>query len=131
MMAILNSLQRTVKISSIMVILLISSFIFIFDQISKLYVVHISRSFKRLSITVLPGFIYFKMAWNEGINFGLFANSSEMMRIILIIISILICIGILFWAIKQRSLFFIIFCICDNWWCFRKCDRSSNLWSCG
>jgi signal peptidase II len=49
------------------------------------------------------------MAWNEGINFGLFANSSEMMRIILIIISILICIGILFWAIKQRS-FFLLFC---------------------
>ena len=49
------------------------------------------------------------MAWNEGINFGLFANSSDIMRIILIIISILICIGILFWAIKQRSLFLLFY----------------------
>ena len=49
------------------------------------------------------------MAWNEGINFGLFANSSEIMRIILIIVSILICIGIFFWAIKQNSLFLLIF----------------------
>ena len=36
--------------------------------------------------------------------FGLFANSSEIMRIILIIISILICIGIFFWAIKQNNI---------------------------
>ena len=46
------------------------------------------------------------MAWNEGINFGLFANSSEMMRIILIIISILICIGILFWAINKEAFYY-------------------------
>ena len=49
------------------------------------------------------------MAWNEGINFGLFASSSEIMRIILIIVSILICIGIFFWAIKQNSILSLIF----------------------
>ena len=128
MKAIFKFFTKDRKISSVMIILLISSFIFVFDQISKLYVVHFLDLSNRLSITVLPGFIYFKMAWNEGINFGLFANSSDIMRIILIIISILICIGILFWAIKQRS-FFIILCISHNWWCFRKCVRSSNLWS--
>ncbi len=109
MKAIFKFFTKDRKISSVMIILLISSFIFVFDQISKLYVVHFLDLSNRLSITVLPGFIYLKMAWNEGINFGLFANSSDIMRIILIIISILICIGILFWAIKQRSLFLLFY----------------------
>ena len=91
MKAIFKFFKKDRKISSVMTILLISSFIFIIDQISKLYVVHLLDLSNRLSITVLPGFIYFKMAWNEGINFGLFANSSNIMRIILIIISILFC----------------------------------------
>ena len=83
MKAIFKFFTKDRKISSVMIILLISSFIFDFDQISKLYVVHFLDLSNRLSITVLPGFINFKMAWNEGINFGLFANSSEIMRIIL------------------------------------------------
>ena len=79
------------------------------DQLTKFFVVHILDLSGRLSITVISGFINFNMAWNEGINFGLFANSSEIMRIVLIIVSILICIGILFWAIKQRSLFLLFY----------------------
>ena len=98
-----------VNFKPIMVIVLFSSFIFILDQLTKFFVVHILDLSGRLSITVISGFINFKMAWNEGINFGLFANSSEIMRIVLIIVSILICIGIFFWAIKQNSLFLLIF----------------------
>ena len=108
MKAILKFLKEDRKISSVMIILLISSFIFIIDQLSKLYVVHFLDLSNRLSITVITGFIYFKMAWNEGINFGLFANNSEIMRITLVIISVLICIGIFFWAIKQKSFFLLI-----------------------
>ena len=107
-MSIKKYFGTIVKFKPIMVIVLISFFIFILDQLTKFFVVHILDLSGRLSITVISGFINFNMAWNEGINFGLFANSSEIMRIILIIISILICIGILFWAIKQRS-FFLLF----------------------
>ena len=96
------------RTNPIMIIAVISFFIFIVDQLTKFFVVHVLDLSGKLSITVITGFINFKMAWNEGINFGLFANSSEIMRIILIIISILICIGILFWAIKQKS-FFLLF----------------------
>ena len=98
-----------VNFKPIMVIVLFSSFIFILDQLTKFFVVHILDLSGRLSITVISGFINFNMAWNEGINFGLFANSSEIMRIVLIIVSILICIGIFFWAIKQNSLLLLIF----------------------
>ena len=97
------------KITPIIVIVLISSFIFILDQLTKFFVVHILDLSGRLNITVISGFINFNMAWNEGINFGLFANSSEIMRIFLIIISILICMGIFFWAIKQNSILLLLF----------------------
>ena len=97
------------KIKPIILITVISSLIFIVDQLTKFFVVHILDLSDRLSITVISGFIYFRMAWNEGINFGLFANSSEIMRFTLIIISILICIGIFFWAIKQNNIISLIF----------------------
>ena len=96
------------KINQVMIIVIISSFIFILDQLTKYFVVHILNLSDRLSITVISGFINFRMAWNNGINFGLFANSSEIMRIILIVISILICIGIFFWAIKQNNILLLI-----------------------
>ena len=92
------------RTNPIMIIAVISFFIFTVDQLTKFFVVHVLDLSGKLSITVITGFINFKMAWNEGINFGLFANSSELMRIILIVISILICIGIFFWAIKQNNI---------------------------
>ena len=109
MMNIKKYFGRSVNHKQIMMIVLISSLIFILDQLTKFFVVHILDLSGRLSITVISGFINFNMAWNEGINFGLFANSSEIMRIVLIIVSILICIGIFFWAIKQNSLLLLIF----------------------
>ena len=108
MKSLTKYLGKETKIISILIVFFISSSIFIVDQLTKFFVVHVLDLSNKLSITVISGFIYFKMAWNEGINFGLFANSSEIMRIILIIISILICIGIILWAIKQNS-FFVLF----------------------
>ena len=70
------------RTNPIMIIAVISFFIFIVDQLTKFFVVHVLDLSGKLSITVITGFINFKMAWNEGINFGLFANSSEVMRII-------------------------------------------------
>ena len=101
--------DKYAKVKPVILIIIISSFIFILDQLTKFFVVHILDLSGRLSITVISGFINFNMAWNEGINFGLFANSSEIMRIFLIIISILICMGIFFWAIKQNSILLLLF----------------------
>ena len=97
------------KHNPVKMIIIFSLMILLLDQLSKFYVVHILDLSTRLSMTVIPGFIYFKIAWNEGINFGLFANSSNIMRIFLIIISVLISIGILFWGSKQKS-FIILLC---------------------
>ena len=109
-MNIINkNFKKDKKINPYFTILIISSVILIFDQLTKFFVVHIFDLSNRLVITVIPGFIYFKMAWNEGINFGLFANSSNLMRISLIVISIIISLGIFFWALKQKSFLLLVF----------------------
>ena len=48
------------KIKPIMLLTIISSFIFIIDQLTKFFVVHILDLSDRLSITVISGFFLFK-----------------------------------------------------------------------
>ena len=57
--------------------------IFLLDQAIKYWVVHVMDLATRLSIDVLPPVLNLRMAWNHGINFGLFAGDSEATRWIL------------------------------------------------
>ncbi|MGR3373931.1 MAG: signal peptidase II [Pseudooceanicola nanhaiensis] len=75
---------------------------FAVDQLTKLLVVHVLGLRTRGEIDVLPPFLNFRMAWNEGINFGLFPASSDAMKWVLIGIAILISIGVLWWVHKER-----------------------------
>jgi signal peptidase II len=88
---------------SVFLILSYSLIILLLDQVSKIYVVHILDLSNKLSIVAIPGFFNLKMAWNEGINFGLFASGSYSIRIILISISSIICLVLFLWSIKQKS----------------------------
>ena len=86
-------------------ILAYSLTIMILDQASKFYIIHIMDLPNKLSIMVVPGFFNLKMAWNEGINFGLFASGNISRRIALILISTLICLGIFLWVVRKKSHF--------------------------
>ena len=55
-------------------ILSISLGIFLLDQITKFYVVEYLDLKMKLAINVLPPLVNFRMAWNEGINFGMFSD---------------------------------------------------------
>ncbi|MDP6912272.1 MAG: signal peptidase II, partial [Acidimicrobiales bacterium] len=55
-------------------ILIIALFVFMMDQLTKLVVIHYMDLSGLLYIKFLPPIMNFKMAWNEGINFGLFAS---------------------------------------------------------
>ncbi len=46
---------------------------FLLDQLSKFLVVYMLDLDGRQELPVLPPFLQFRMAWNEGINFGLFS----------------------------------------------------------
>ena len=70
---------------------------FILDQLSKWIVVQWLDLLTLESISVIPGFIHFHMAWNTGINFGLFANNGEIARWVLIAVAVLMSGFIAFW----------------------------------
>ena len=73
-------------------------FIVVVDQIIKLVVVH-AMNLKELGvITVYHPFLMLRMAWNEGINFGIpLAN-----RWGLIALALLICIWIVWWMARDK-----------------------------
>ena len=43
------------------------------------------------------------MGWNQGVNFGLFANDAATMRWILIALALVICLFVGRWALKERN----------------------------
>jgi signal peptidase II len=71
------------------------------DQFSKLAIVHWLDLKSRYVIDVLPPFLSFRMAWNQGVNFGLFANSTEIMRWVLTAIAVGVSIWLFMWARKM------------------------------
>lgn len=83
--------------------LLVTAFlIFVVDRVSKHWIVEVMNLKTIGAIDVLPPFLNFRMAWNQGINFGIL-NFGENGRWILIGVSALIALGVLIWAWKARG----------------------------
>ena len=76
---------------------------FAVDQISKLYVVFWLDLINLQEIDVFAPFLEFRMAWNYGVNFGLFSGQSEVQRTALILIALGISAVVAFWAIRHGS----------------------------
>lgn len=70
--------------------------IFLLDQATKYIVVHWLDLINVRSIDVLPPYLNFRMAWNRGVNFGLFSEFD--MRWILIGLALVISALVLFWV---------------------------------
>lgn len=68
------------------------------DQALKWYVVVALDLANRLYIEVWPPFLQFTMAWNRGINFGLFAGDSDLSRWVLIALALAITVWVLHWS---------------------------------
>ena len=80
------------------VMLLSALAVFGIDQLTKWAVVHRLNLKNDLAIDVLPPLLNFRMGWNTGINFGLFADSPEFMRFVLVALPILVSGFILWWG---------------------------------
>jgi len=76
--------------------------VFALDQATKAYVVWGLGLAEKLRLEVWPPFLTFRMAWNRGVNFGLFANDSDAGRWILTGVSIAISAGVLVWMARGR-----------------------------
>jgi signal peptidase II len=85
------------------IIALVSVAILAADQLTKWWVVDLMGLEERLVIPVLPPFLTFQMAWNTGINFGLFGSGSDTTRWVLIAISVLVSAALVWWVMRRRS----------------------------
>ena len=81
----------------------IASITFLADQLSKIYVVQYLNLKEKLSIDVINPILNFRMAWNRGINFGLFSSGGFVPRILLVSLSICICVGLLWWVRNSKD----------------------------
>lgn len=71
---------------------------FVLDQLSKWAVVFGLDLRTQGYIEVFPPFLTFRMAWNEGINFGLFADHVSVMRWIWVVLAVGVSAWILRWV---------------------------------
>lgn len=77
--------------------------VFVVDQAIKYLVVQVLDLKTRLAIDVLPPYLNLRMAWNEGVNFGLFASGSDATRWILIGIALAISIWVSIWVRREND----------------------------
>ena len=73
------------------------------DQASKYWVVQVLDLKTLRQIAVLPPLLNFHMAWNRGINFGLFSGDGDTGRWLLIGLALAISVGVLIWARRQSD----------------------------
>ncbi len=84
-------------------ILSIATVILLLDRGLKFWVVE-GMDLRNIGrIDVWPPYLNLRMAWNEGINFGLFSSGSDITRWVLIAIGLVISAGLLFWFRKAGS----------------------------
>ncbi|MEM1234998.1 MAG: signal peptidase II [Pseudomonadota bacterium] len=80
-----------------------AALIFVIDQVSKYFVVHILDLARVLNMDVFPPYLVLRMTWNYGINFGLFSGGGST-RWILIAIAFVICGAVIWWMRKGQPL---------------------------
>ena len=86
--------------------ILLFSFIFLtLDQLSKWFVVFYLELKHKLYLNLNNQFINFYMAWNKGINFGLFEGDSVLQAYILTTVAVVISIVFFIWLKNSTSLF--------------------------
>lgn len=72
--------------------------VFLLDQVSKYLVVQVMDLKTRGAIDVWPPYLNLRMAWNRGVNFGLFSDDAELMRWLLIGVALLVTAWVLYWV---------------------------------
>jgi signal peptidase II len=77
--------------------------VFLVDQAVKYLVVHGMKLSTVGAIDVLPPFLNLRMAWNRGINFGLFAGDTDLTRWILIAVALAISGWVLWWMRHEKA----------------------------
>ena len=80
---------------------IIAVVIFVIDQLTKWWVVHVMELARGGAIDVFPPYLNFRMAWNSGINFGLFSGNADWTRWVLISVALGIVLFVLVWMRRE------------------------------
>lgn len=77
--------------------------VLLLDQALKYWVVHVMRLDRLREIDLLPPWLNLRMAWNQGVNFGLFASDQDVMRWVLVGVAAAICLWVWFWVWRNAG----------------------------
>lgn len=80
----------------------VAGVILVLDQLTKWVVVQALNLAEVLSIDVIDPWLNLRMAWNQGVNFGLFSSGVETMRWLLIAVALVICVWVAVWLVRTR-----------------------------
>ena len=73
---------------------------FLLDQLSKVFVLYGLNLLDVFEIKVLPPLLTFRMAWNTGVNFGLFSGAEA--RWVLIGVALALVAAIYIWLVREK-----------------------------
>jgi len=81
----------------------VAFWVFLLDQATKYLVVHLLDLRNLGRIEVWPPFLTLRMAWNTGINFGLFADQGALARWVLVAVGLAVSGAVLWWIHAERA----------------------------
>ncbi|WP_172300446.1 signal peptidase II [Pseudoruegeria sp. HB172150] len=81
-----------------------AAIVFVLDQATKMLVLYGLHLDDRQVVEVLPPLLTFQMAWNYGINFGLFSGSGAVMRWVLIAVALAISAWVVWWMRRESRM---------------------------
>lgn len=77
--------------------------VFALDQATKYAVVHGLDLARVQAIDVWPPYLNFRMAWNYGVNFGLFAGEGSVTRWVLVVLALAISAWVWVWSRSEAD----------------------------
>lgn len=83
-------------------VLMTAGLILLLDQALKYLVVHVLQLDRVREIDVLDPWLNLRMAWNQGMNFGLFASDVDVMRWVLTGIAFAVCLWVAIWVGRAK-----------------------------
>lgn len=83
-------------------VVLVAALIIAIDQALKYIVVHVMRLDQLREIDLIDPWLNLRMAWNQGVNFGLFSSDVDMMRWVLVGVAAVICIWVWIWLARTE-----------------------------
>lgn len=80
---------------------LVALLTFLIDQFSKHYVLEMLGLRIFGAMEVFPPYLTFRMGWNHGVNFGLFADDNPVQRWALVALALAVSLGVVIWTLRH------------------------------